>query len=218
MSHPIARAGRGRPGRGRAARWRWAIAWLALLGAAPAAAESPLPAGYPGRGRIGIEVQPMTAELREFFGAPPAKGVLIVRVEEGRPAEAARLRVGDVVVEASGEPVVMPQDLIAIVARAASGEPIVLTVVRKKRTRTIEVAPDGAPASQRALEDWHDRVGRPEPAPAPADADAVVPVTVPGEVPTQHAPLQPPAPPAGAAAPAPVAPEAPAETAPAAPQ
>jgi hypothetical protein len=218
MSHPIARAGRGRPERRQTARWRWAIAPLVLVAAASAIAESPMPAGYPGRGRIGIEVQPMTAELREYFGAPTEKGVLIVRVEEGRPADVARLKVGEVVTDASGEPVVMPQDLVAIVARAASGEPIALNVVRKKKTRAIEVAPDGEPASPSALEYWHDQVGRPEPALAPADADEVVPVAAPGEVPTGPAPLQPSPPrPAGAAAPAPAL-QAPAEPAPAAPQ
>lgn len=138
-----------------------ALAPLAAFLALAAAAESPMPAGYPGRGRVGIEVQPMTAELREFFSAPTTQGILVVRVEEGRPAQAARLRVGDVVIAAADEPIVRPQDLVAIVARAPAGVPLELTVVRKGRTRTIEVLPDGEPASPEALEVWHERMGGP---------------------------------------------------------
>lgn len=175
----------------------FALAPLALLLAFAAAAESPMPDGYPGRGRIGIEVQPMTAELREFFSAPPAQGILVVRVEEGRPAHAARLRVGDVVIAAAGEPIVRPQDLVGIVARAPSDAPLALTVVRKRRTRTIEVLPDGAPASAQALEAWHERVGGPPPrfqqgpldppaAPAPEEGPIVV-----EQPPVPPAPIQP---------------------------
>ncbi|MEB2344792.1 MAG: PDZ domain-containing protein [Deltaproteobacteria bacterium] len=139
-------------------------AWLA----GPALAEGPMPEGYPGRGRIGIEVQPMTAELREFFEAPATQGVLIVRVEPGRPAELAKIRVGDVVIAAAGEPLVRPRDLVAIVARAPAGAPLELMIVRKKRTRTLSVVPDGEPATAAALEAWHERAEEP-----PAEAGAL---------------------------------------------
>lgn len=186
----------------------FALAPLAALLALAAAAEGPMPAGYPGRGRIGIEVQPMTAELREFFSAPPANGILIVRVEEGRPAHVARLEVGDVVIAAAGEPLVRPQDLVAIVARAPTGAPLELTVVRKGRTRTLEVLPDGEPASSEALQAWHERMGGPPsrfqqgpldpPAAPPAPDEEPSVVEGPG---MPHAPLQPVAQPEAAPAP-----------------
>jgi serine protease Do len=140
-----------------------ATASAAVLVAGAAVAESPMPAGYPGRGRIGIEVQPMTAELREFFHAPPEQGLLIVRVEVGRPADVAQLAVGDVVIAAADQPLVRPHDLVAIVARAPSGEPLELVVVRAKKTLTIEVRPEGQPASAAALQAWHERLGEPRP-------------------------------------------------------
>jgi predicted metalloprotease with PDZ domain len=177
------------------------LAPLAALLALAAAAESPMPAGYPGRGRIGIEVQPMTAELREFFGAPTASGILIVRVEGGRPAHAARLKVGDVVVAAADEPLVRPQDLVAIVARAPGGAPLELKVIRKGRTRSIQVVPDGEPASSEALQAWHERMGGPPDRFAPPAAAAepgadAPPAEEPG---LPHAPIQPVAQPDAAA-------------------
>ena len=187
--------------------------FAALLAVATSAgAGNPMPEGYPGRGRIGIEVQPMTAELREFFAAPPESGLLIVRIEQGRPAESADLRVGDVVVAAGGEPLVNPHDLVAIVARAPGGEPLELTVVREKKTRTIAVVPDGEPASQRALQAWHERIGLPiEPAAdeatapvvtAPSGESPAATVTVPDDD-----PLLPPAPPEATPVHAPAPPE-----------
>ena len=150
----------------------WRAAALVLVLAAGLAGEAragtPMPEGYPGRGRIGIEVQPMTAELREFFAAPAAYGVLVVRVEPGRPAAAADVQVGDVVVEAAGEPLVRPHDLVAIVARAPAGQPLVLTIVRARQTRQVEVLPEGEPASAAALEAWHEQIGARLRAPAPS--------------------------------------------------
>lgn len=132
-----------------------ALVGIAALLATHAAAEDEAPAGYPGRGRIGIEVQPMTAELREFFAAPAEYGLLIVRVEQGRPAERADLHVGDVVVAAAGEPLARPHDLVAIVARAAVAAPIELTIIRAGKQSEVSVLPDGEPASAAALDAWH---------------------------------------------------------------
>ena len=192
MRHPIPRALR-----------PFALAPLAALLALAAAAEPPLPAGYPGRGRIGIEVQPMTAELRRFFDAPETRGILIVRVEEGRPAQAARLKVGDVVIAAAGEPLMRPQDLIAIVARVPAGEPLALTVVRKRKTRTIEVVPEGAPASPEALQAWHEQMGGPPArfAPEPPEAEPGLAAPPADESMLPAAPIQPVAQPDPAPAP-----------------
>src|SRR5262245_51234121 len=59
------------------------LAAAALL--APAAARAQ-PEGLPlpppsERGRLGLQIQPMTPELREYMHAPPEAGVLVVAVE-----------------------------------------------------------------------------------------------------------------------------------------
>ncbi len=74
---------------------------VAILLAAPAMAKPPhhevmdFPWVF-SRGRIGIQVNPMTPELRKHFGAPEDRGVLVVKVEEGRPAALAGVKVGDI--------------------------------------------------------------------------------------------------------------------------
>ena len=115
----------------------------APLAAGPETGTSPMPPFA--RGRIGLQVQPMTPELREHMKAPKDAGVLVVRVEAGKPAAAAGVRVGDVVTRADGEAVDSPHDLIARVASVPEGEKLALEVVREGRALTLEVAPEGAP-------------------------------------------------------------------------
>jgi membrane-associated protease RseP (regulator of RpoE activity) len=139
-------------------RARLALPLLAALWLAgpPASAQ---PEGYPvpphERGRIGIQVQPMTPELRGHMGAPEDAGVLVVRVEPGSPAAEAGLRVGDVVTSFGGERVEAPHDLVRRVAGASEGEHVSLGVVRDRKPREVDVAPTGRPfPGPESFEEW----------------------------------------------------------------
>jgi membrane-associated protease RseP (regulator of RpoE activity) len=121
-----------------------------LVGLAAAAHAGPEGPGGPppeARGRIGIQVQSMTPELREHLKAPAEAGVLVVRVEEGSPAAGAGVQVGDVVTSAGGDAVDTPHDLIARVAGVPEGEKLPLELVRDGRAVKLEVAPAGGPLS-----------------------------------------------------------------------
>ncbi|MCZ6463234.1 MAG: PDZ domain-containing protein [Proteobacteria bacterium] len=98
---------------------------------------------FPHRARIGVQVQPMSPELRVHFHAPEDRGLLVNRVEAGRPAEAAGLSVGDVILTASGEPMRQPYDLVRAVGLVESGESIELVVLRGAKQKKIQVAPEG---------------------------------------------------------------------------
>jgi len=134
---------------------------LALLAALvlPAAAAAP-PEGLPlpphfERGRIGLQVQPMTPELRAHMKAPTEAGVLVVRVEEGSPGAKAGVRVGDVVTQAGQEPVESPHDLMRRVARVPEGERLVLGLVRDGQKLEVEVSPQGRPwPDVERFEEW----------------------------------------------------------------
>jgi S1-C subfamily serine protease len=130
-------------------RFALALFALALAAAADAAPEGEPPPFGPGRGRIGIQVQPMTPELRAHLAAPRDAGVLVVRVEEGSPAAEAGVRVGDVLTRAGGDPIDSPHALISRVAGAPEGEKLTLELVRDGRTRQLEVVPAGPPGAGR---------------------------------------------------------------------
>lgn len=114
------------------------------------------PMGWPGRARIGVQVQPMTPELREFLQAPRDLGVLVVRVLEASPAGKAGVRVGDIITEVSGEPVEKPFHLIRIVATADRDECLELSLQRKGEALSVSVRPEGLALPWPGNKRWDD--------------------------------------------------------------
>jgi len=110
----------------------------------------------PHQGRLGLHVQPMTPELREYFAVAPDRGVLITRVEPGKPAQRAGLRAGDVIVQAGERSIRRPADLVLEVARVPAGADLSLRVVRNKKEETIVVQPEGEASPWIDPEYWRD--------------------------------------------------------------
>jgi len=87
--------------------------------------------------RTGSETQFETGTI----GVQPDINPVIVSVVPGSPAEAAGLRVGDVVLAVDGMRTVMPSDLVAATADKA-GVPIELTILSDGTERTVRVTPE----------------------------------------------------------------------------
>lgn len=88
------------------------------------------------RAVAGAEFAEMNPGLSDYFGTD--RGVLVLRVVPGTPAERAGLQAGDVVVSAEGEPVESVRDLRRAVGRAAGGD-VELEVVRKGERREVRM-------------------------------------------------------------------------------
>ena len=97
------------------------------------------------RGRLGIEVLPMTSDLREHFGLDPGAGVLVSKVRADSPAAGVGVRVGDVIVGADGEAIRTPRELVRVVGRVTEGETLSLTLSREGKRQELEVTPSGRP-------------------------------------------------------------------------
>lgn len=146
--------------RSRAARWLPALTILAALAAPSPARADATEGALPGARRIGVRVQAMTPELRRHFEAPEDRGLLVGRVDPGRPAARAGLRVGDVILAAGGEPQRRPYDLIRVVGRAPTGKALPLEVLRDGKRLTLSVEPEGAAMpwpDPGAFADWLER-------------------------------------------------------------
>lgn len=81
-------------------------------------------------------------ELREHFGAPKGRGVLVARVEDGTPAKTAGLQVGDVITRVDGKDVESAWDVVSAVAGHKKGERIDVDVVRAKRDQRLTATLD----------------------------------------------------------------------------
>lgn len=99
------------------------------------------------RGRLGVEVLPMTPELRESFGVEPDVGVLVTRAVPESPAAEAGIRAGDVIREADGKPIRTPRDLVHRVGHFPEGQELKLELTRKGEEKEIEVTLRGRPLS-----------------------------------------------------------------------
>ena len=73
------------------------------------------------RGRLGIMIQELNAELAKSFGLDRPQGALVSGVESGSPAEKAGVQTGDVVLSFDGKAVGSSRDLPAMVGQTAPG-------------------------------------------------------------------------------------------------
>jgi serine protease Do len=91
------------------------------------------------RGYLGVQIQPVTAELAESFGLKDVTGALVVDVLEGTPAQAAGLRRGDIILEFDGRKIESHNDLPRYVATTPVGTQSRLTIWRDGQSRDIHI-------------------------------------------------------------------------------
>jgi serine protease Do len=101
--------------------------------------------GRVSRGRLGIGIQPLGAELAESFGLAKPQGALVSSVEPKSAAERAGLKSGDVILSVDGKPIEQTADLPRIVGEAKPGTEITLEVWRERSSRKIRASLGEAP-------------------------------------------------------------------------
>ena len=87
--------------------------------------------------RLGIMVTGLTPELRQFYGAPAERGVLVARVVPGSPAARAGLRVGDVLVSVDKRPISAAEDILGTLSSLDRNQMFPMRVVRDHQMMTI---------------------------------------------------------------------------------
>jgi Do/DeqQ family serine protease len=103
------------------------------------------------RGRLGVEMVDLTAEIAKKLGVGTLEGVAIAAVQPNSPAAQAGLRERDIVVAMNGRALGSAAELRARLALTAVGEDVELRVLRGGETRTIKVK-IGAPQQMSAAE------------------------------------------------------------------
>ncbi len=87
--------------------------------------------GRVSRGRLGVLVQEVTADLADSFGLGKPRGALVAEVEPGTPADKAGLKPADIILKYEGRPIETSLDLPRMVGASRPGSRVKLTVWRK---------------------------------------------------------------------------------------
>ncbi len=91
------------------------------------------------RGRIGVQIQPVTKEDAEAFGLGAPRGALVNGVEKDAPAGKAGIEIGDIIIKVDGRDVKTSNELPRIISAVRPGTKITLTVWRKGAQKDIAV-------------------------------------------------------------------------------
>jgi len=103
------------------------------------------------RGRLGVGIQGVTADMAESLGLPNASGAIVSSVEPGSAAALAGLKQGDVITAVDGESVANSNALRNRIAGTLPGTSVTLDVMRDGRSRTMTAKLDSLePAQERA--------------------------------------------------------------------
>jgi S1-C subfamily serine protease len=103
--------------------------------------------GHVRRAKLGVVVQPITADLASSLGLSDVRGALVNQVEPGSPAERAGLKQGDVITEVQGRRVTDGNELRNAISNTAPGTSVALKVVRDGRTSDLSAKLDELKAS-----------------------------------------------------------------------
>lgn len=91
------------------------------------------------RGRIGVTVQDVNAQLAESFGLDRPRGALVSSVDPEGPAADAGLKAGDVILGINDEPVERSNELAVTIAGLQPGKQAELTIWREGKQRELDV-------------------------------------------------------------------------------
>ncbi|MFM6991881.1 MAG: DegQ family serine endoprotease [Rhodoferax sp.] len=107
--------------------------------------------GRVSRGRIGVQIGPLSKEVAESMGLPKAQGALVTGVESGAPADKAGVEAGDIIVKFDGKVIEKSSDLPRVVGSTKPGTRSTVTVLRRGSTKDLlvtvaEIEADAAPS------------------------------------------------------------------------
>lgn len=91
------------------------------------------------RGWLGVQIQPVTADLAEALGLSSPDGALVAAVQPDSPAAAAKLQSGDVITAVNGSKVTSARDLSSRIAGIEAGKDARLSILRDGTQQSVDV-------------------------------------------------------------------------------
>ncbi len=91
------------------------------------------------RGYLGVNIQPVTAEMAESMGMKTAKGAIVAEAMPGTPAAEAGLKAGDVITKLNGQVVDDASDLTRRIGSFKPSDKVELTYMRDGAEKTAQI-------------------------------------------------------------------------------
>jgi len=102
------------------------------------------------RGWLGVQVQPVTAEIADSLGLKEARGAIVDNPQDGSPAAKAGIAAGDVITAVNGTAIKDSRDLARTIATLAPGTSVKLDVYRNGTSKTMTLALGELPNEKQA--------------------------------------------------------------------
>lgn len=102
------------------------------------------------RGWIGVQIQPINADIADSLGLKSDEGALVAEPQSGSPAEKAGVKSGDVITAVNGEPVKDARTLARRISRMAPGASVKLDLIRKGKPETVTLTLGELPKQRQA--------------------------------------------------------------------
>src|SRR5712672_2778378 len=95
--------------------------------------------GTVSRGWIGVQIQPVTAEIADSLGLKKAEGALVAEPQANGPAAKAGIESGDVITAVNGEPVKDARELARTIGSLPPGNSVKLNVLHKGQDKVVNL-------------------------------------------------------------------------------
>jgi len=109
--------------------------------------------GSVSRGWIGVQIQPVTADIADSLGLKKAEGALVAEPQANGPAAKAGIESGDVITSVNGETVKDARELARTIGALAPGAAVKLNVLHKGKDTVVNLTLGQLPNSVEAKAD-----------------------------------------------------------------
>jgi serine protease Do len=116
--------------------------------------------GSVSRGWIGVQIQPVTADIADSLGLKKAEGALVAEPQANGPAAKAGIESGDVITAVNGETVKDARELARTIGGLAPGSSVKLDVLHKGQDKVVNLTLGQLPNSVEAKADTDDNGGK----------------------------------------------------------
>ena len=91
------------------------------------------------RGWLGVGIQDLSTELKQYYGVEGNGGVLITQVFEDDPADKGGIKPNDIIIEIGGKTVTSARELSSVIANTEIGTKTTIKLLRNGKQKTVQV-------------------------------------------------------------------------------